>query len=118
MTGARPLYDAVRLFSIRGQPHGLSQRFLVGRVLRPRTEPRALIRALSCVACGVESGDDFQVVFWNEAPYGDLTLNHHGQRGSLHAPDRQLFAVCQGICAREVHPHQPVRSAAPPRGIS
>ena len=59
----------------------------------------------------------FQKCFGDEAPDGELTFDHDGQRGRLHPADRQFFAIRECVRARKVHADQPVRPATPPGGI-
>ena len=92
-------------FPSAGQPHRLLQRFLVGPLSRPRTEPRTPIDILLSPARGIlatwpKIGNDFEVIFGHEAAYGKFALDHHSQRGCLDAPDGKLFVVAKGIGAR------------------
>ncbi len=81
--GARPLDNARRLLAIGGQPHGHGERLLLRHA-----EPRATIRGLLGGVRRMERSGHFQVVFGHEAANGEFTLDQHGQRGCLDAPDR------------------------------
>ena len=60
---------------------------------------------------GLKGRHDLEVVLGDERPYLELAGHHHGQGRRLHAPDREHVGVHEAVRAREVHAHEPVRSA-------
>src|ERR1035437_6400758 len=122
LTDVRALENALRFFSIWVQPHRLLQRFLVGSLSRPCTEPRTPINILlspdrGTTATWAKISHDFKVIFGYEAAYGKFALDHHGQRWRLDAPDGKFFVVGKGVGARQIHAYQPVCPAAATRSI-
>lgn len=120
--GAHPVDDGLRLHAVRIQPprlaHALEARGRHGLAIRPRAEPRALVQRVrrNPLRPGREGGHELQVVTRHEVADGQLALHHHGQRGRLHPAHAQhlsMAPVRQRVQARQVHPHQPVRPAAP-----
>ena len=115
LPGTRPRRDAVGLFAIGRQAHGLLQRFLIRR---PFSKPGSLISAVLRRALRVKRGHHLDVVFHHEFANRQFAFHHHGQRRRLYPAHRQIFfAVCQRIGARKIHAHQPVSPAPSARRV-
>ena len=68
-------------------------------------------------ASGMEGGDHFHVILGDEIADGQFALHQHGERGSLHAADREILAIGERVGAREIHADQPIGAAAAAGGV-
>ncbi len=112
LSGAGARFDARGFFAVRREPHGLLERFLIGAGGSAVAQPGALVSLLRRGRLGMKGGLHLKVVFRHEAANGELPLDEHSQRGSLHAPHGKVFAIGEGVGAGKVHAHQPVGAAA------
>jgi hypothetical protein len=60
----------------------------------------------------MKAGDNLYVVFRNEIPENELSLDKHGQGRGLHTSNGEFLTVREGVRARKIHPNQPIRTAA------
>ena len=109
----RARHDPLRLFAIGREPHGHLDGIL--RCRRDRlAEPGTLILLIRDRR---ERRQHFHVIFRHEGPDRQLAFHQHGQRGRLHAANREFVVPRQRVGAREIHAHQPIGAAAPARGV-